>query len=376
MRRYDMLVKENKAWIDSLWEKFENKLSKTTIKSRDKIPYSIVEGNHDNQADDANITWWTNGFWGGLNALAYAQTKMNSYLLTAKRSEELLDACFDKTDKLDHDVGFLWHILSGAIYRLTGDSESKKRNLFMADFLKNRFNEKGGFIRCWNGEEKRAWTIIDCMMNLSLLYWASEETGDPSYKQVAIRHADMTMNDHIRKDGSVVHIVEHELDKVGVVSHYGGQGYDKNSSWSRGTAWAVYGFVLSYLHTGEKRYLDTAEKVADYFIESIKKTDYLPLADFKAPPTPIVYDASAGVIAACGLIELAKATNKENYLISAIHILKKLEKDCCDFSENDDSILQQCSGSYYHCRHIHLIYGDYFLAEALLKLKGLNFLPW
>lgn len=376
MSCYATLVKENRAWIDGVWEKIESKLAKTSLKSRDKIPYSTIDGVHDTQTDDTNITWWTNGFWGGLNALAYAHTQKNAYLLTAKRSETLLDACFDKTEKLDHDVGFLWHILSGAIYRLTGDNESKRRNLFMADFLKNRFEKKGYFIRAWNGEDKLGWTIIDCMMNLSLLFWASEETGDDSYKTIAILHADTTMRDHIRTDGSVAHIVEHDLEDGKLVQCHGGQGYDENSSWSRGTAWAVYGFILAYLHTGEKRYLETSKKVADYFISCIKKTDYLPLADFKAPPNPVVYDSTAGAITACGLIELAKATNDNKYLENALRILKKLEKDCCDFSDNDDSILQMGSGSYYHCRHIHLIYGDYFFIEAILKLKGSNFLPW
>ncbi len=363
-------------WIDDVWKKIENKLSKTTIKSRDKIPYSTIDGEHDNQADDTNITWWTNGFWGGLNALTYAHTQIDAYLHTAKRQETLLDACFKKTGKLDHDVGFLWHILSGAIYRLTGDNESKKRNLFTADFLKNRFNEKGNFIRAWNDEDKQGWTIIDTMMNLPLLYWASRETGDESYKRVAMRHADTTIRDHIRPDGSVAHIVRHDLQNGDFIEAFAGQGYDKNSAWSRGSAWAVYGFILSYLHTGEKRYLKASKQTADYFIGEIKKTDFLPLADFKAPKEPIVYDSTAGAITACGLIELAKITKDESYLKNAVAILQKLEKNCCDFTENDDSILQMGSGSYYHCRHIHLIYGDYFFAEAILKLKGAKFLPW
>ena len=222
-------------------------------------------------------------------------------------------------------------------------------------------------------------------MNLSLLYWASEEIGDDRFKKIAMRHMEMAMRDHIRPDGSVNHIVDHEQDKVGVKKVYAGQGYSETSCWSRGLSWAVYGSVISYIHAGKEEYLEAAKKTADFFIEHCKKTDYLPVIDFCAPETPVYYDSTAGVCAACGMLEIAKYVSEEEgrrYTREAINILKACDEHFCNYEEDEDALVLMGSErypsqeSYFKGVHIPIVYGDFFFVEALFKLKGNDFLIW
>ena len=169
---YNKIIKENKSFIDNTWQKLENKLSLTSIKSRHKIPYTTVNGVHNDYSD--YVFAWTNGFWGGLMWLMYEETKKECYKLTAEESEQKLDKAFEYLEGLHHDVGFMWHITSGANYRLTGNKKSKNRNILAAMSLMSRYNVDGEFIRAWNspkgGVDKSGWTIIDCMMNINILY--------------------------------------------------------------------------------------------------------------------------------------------------------------------------------------------------------------
>ena len=250
--------------------------------------------------------------------------------------------------------------------------------------LASRYDATGNYIRAWNGkwqgEDNNGWTIIDCMMNLPLLYWASEQLDDTRFKKIAIRHADMAMRDHIRPDGSVNHIVVHDPDQPDtVICTKGGQGYGVGSTWSRGAAWALYGFVLSYIHTGDVKYLDTAKKVAHYFIMNLEMNDWKALCDFRSPEEPVIYDSSAAAIAACGMIEIAKNVpefEKDIYLNAAIKTLKALDEHFCDYGEDEDSIVLKGTVMYTAGHHKPLVYADMFYAEALLKLKGSEFLMW
>lgn len=381
---YEKIIAENREWIEEIWKKLDNKLSRTAVKNREKLPYTTHDGDYDDHSQGKGITMWTNGFWSGLMWLMYSETKKECYKETAQISEKMLDGCFSYMEELHHDVGFMWHISAGADYRLTGNKEAKNRNLIAAMTLMSRYNVEGNYIRAWNGEwfgEKNdGWTIIDCMMNLPILYWASEVIGDERFKNIAVRHADMAMRDHVRPDGSVNHIVVHDVQQADtVLETKAGQGYAVGSSWSRGVAWALYGFVLSYIHTKEERYLDTAKKVAHYFISNVANTDWLPLLDFRAPETPVYYDSTAGAIAACGLIEIAKHCSeyeKDIYLNAAVKMMRAMEHNWCNWDESEDSILQMGSEMYTKGIHISIIYGDYFFAEAVLKLKGSEFSPW
>lgn len=375
---YKEIIAANREWVDGIWQRLDKKLSRVAVSSRGKLPYTTVNGVHDDRSGDP--LFWTNGFFGGLMWLMYAETGNECYRTTAEVSEKKLDAAFSHMDEWHHDVGFMWHILSGASYRLTGSPESKNRNIIAAMSLMSRYNVRGNFIRCWNGtwegEDVSGWTIIDCMMNLPILYFASRELGDDRFKAVAMRHADMSMRDHVRPDGSVNHIVVHSTECADtVLGTRRGQGYSADSCWARGDAWALYGFTLSYIHTGKSGYLDTARSVADYFIAAVEKSSWLPHLDLLSPNVPEYYDSTAGAIASCGLIELARVSGEDKYLEAAISILRAMEV-WCNWSEGEDSVLGMGSLMYTREQHMPIIYGDYFLTEAILKLRGSEFLPW
>lgn len=382
------IIAQNKTWIDSTWEKADTKLRRVAVKSRNKLPYTTVHGTHDDKFA-TQPGWWTNGFWGGMMWLMYEATGNEDYKKTAERSEVLLDTALVNVKSLHHDVGFMWHLTSGANYRLTGSSMSCTRNFLAAATLSSRFNYAGDFIRAWNnswdGYDNSGFSIIDCMMNLSLLYWASEEIGDNRFAQIAMRHADMALRDHIRPDGSINHIVDHTTDKPGVKGVLAGQGYSETSCWSRGLAWAVYGSMISYIHTKEKRYLEAAKRTGDYFIEHCKKTGYLPVIDFTAPETPVYYDSTAGVCTACGLLELAKYVSEEDarhYTEEALNILKACDAHFCNYEDDQDALVLMGSERYPHNEattkglQIPIIYGDFFFVEALCKLRGSKFFIW
>lgn len=393
MKSYNTILSENLEWAKQTFAKIDAKMSKVTLRSRDKV---CVDGVDENGVHIALGTpeGWTSGFWGGLNVLLYEHTKNEEYLKTAQAQEKILDPALSNFEGLYHDVGFMWHILSGALYRVTGDRSSRNRNLFAAASLFSRFVSDGGFIRAWNGSwggnAVENWSIIDCMMNLPLLYWASDEIGDDRFTQIGIAHADMAMCDHVREDGSINHIVEHSRETGEMICSRGGQGYGVGSSWSRGQSWGLYGFILSYIHTKEQRYLDTAKRIAHYFIANCCD-DWLPRLDFRAPEEPVFYDATAGAVAACGLIEIAKAVPEYEagmYLNAAIKILRAMEEKFIDFDPNTDVMLGYGSTRYpdetmlkndeWMKTHIHvsIIYGDYYYTEAILKLLGSDFLPW
>ena len=386
MKNYKQILEENRAWVEETFAKVDSKLRKIAVRSRDIAADGVDENGRHKPCP--NIAGWTRGFWGGLNAMMYEHTRAEEYLACAKSVEKLLDvALAEKTMELHHDVGFQWHILSGALWRILGDKGSRTRNLFAASLLASRFNIDGGFITAWNGQKQKNWTIIDTLMNLPLLYWASREIGDDRFKLIAMAQADTALCDHLREDGSVAHIVEHDRETGDVICTYAGQGCAVGSSWSRGQSWAVYGFTLSYIHTGEEKYLNGAKQAANYFIANCCD-DWLPRIDFRAPAEPIYYDSTAGLIAACGMIELAKLLPENEggmYLNAAVNLVRAISDAFGNFDENTDYVIGMGSGRYpipgtYTVEkanvHIPIIYGDYYFAEALLKLLGSEFLPW
>lgn len=384
-----MITGNDKAWVDSVIEKLTRKMEVISERSKDKIPAKAVDGVHDDRSletlvwnDDDGINWWTNGFWGGMLWLMYHETKEEKYADIARISEKKLDRCFEYYYGLHHDVGFMWLPTAVADYRLTKDPEARRRALHAANLLAGRFNPVGKFIRAWNNvgeDDTRGWAIIDCLFNIPLLYWASEETADPRFKQIAMIHADTVMDTFIRPDGSVNHIVEFDPFNGGVVRTYGGQGYEDGSSWTRGQTWALYGFVISYLHTEKKEYLDTAKRVAHYFMANIPENGIIPV-DFRQPKEPAWEDSIAAAVAACGLIEIAKLVGeyeKDIYLNAAIKMLKALEQSRCNFECDNDGILQNCTAAYHNpVKHENFTYGDFYFMEAMFKLKGGDFFIW
>ncbi len=383
-----MLTEKDKKWIEATAEKINHKMAWVSEKSKEKIPYTTVNGTYDSYDSSdkpyrisEGLNWWTNGFWGGMMWLMYHETKEEKYADIARFNEEKLDQCIVDYYGLHHDVGFMFLLTAVANYRITGNKESKKRGLHVANLLAGRFNPVGKYIRAWNewgSDNNKGWAIIDCMMNIPLLHWASEETGDPRFRHIAVMHANTAMENFIRPDGSSEHIVEFDAEVGGKIDTHGGQGYEKGSSWTRGQSWALYGFVLSYMHTKNQAYLDTAKRVAHYFIANIPESGLIPI-DFRQPKEDIWEDSCAAAIAACGLIELSKAVGeheKNLYLGAALKMLKALEEKRCNWTGDSDGIVENCSEAYHTNKHMNIIYADYYFMEAIFKLKGEDIFLW
>jgi len=366
------LSSADKIWIETIWKSLSQKFERNAIELQDMIPYSTTDGKYSDMSK-TDVGWWTNGFFGGIMWLMYQETQKECFKVAAQKQEKLLDGVFAIYDRFDHDIGFMWGLTSKAQYIQTGDLKSRARALYAANILAGRANIKANFIRAWN--HIKEYSIIDCMMNLPILYWASKELNDDRFQYIAQMHADMALKEHIREDGSAVHICVHDELTPKVIRTEAGQGYAVGSAWSRGQAWAVYGFILSYIHTGERKYLEASRKTADYFLEKVKESNYKTVTDFAAPSDAGLFDNSAGACAACGMIELYKLTSEEKYLEGAVKILKAMEEDCI-FDDSNQSIVQKCMISYRDGKFVDLIYADFFLCEAILKLKGSDYLIW
>lgn len=377
--KYNLNSVDNK-WLEETYEKIKAKLSAECDRVGDKIPYIAENGVYKEDKAETDIVWWTNGFWPGMLWQMYHATGEEKYLNTARRVEDKLDKAFDVYTGLHHDVGFMWLHSAVADYRLTGNERSKARALHASHLLAGRYNPRGKFIRSWN-RDRSGWVIVDSMMNIPLLYWARDEIKDPRFEYVAMDHADTVMKNTVRGDGSCNHVIVLDPTNGELLETPGGQGYGSGSSWSRGQAWAIYGFALSYYHTGKKEYLDTAKKVAHYFISQVDLTGNVAVIDFRAPKEPVFWDSTAGVCAACGLLEISKHVDeleKDFYVDAAIRILKATDEKFCNWDVNYDSIVQMGSGSYFtdHDKHVPIIYGDYFFIEAVLRLLDKDILLW
>lgn len=382
-------MERDELWVDGVLGKIRAKMEWVSEKNRDRIPYTTdAGGNYDDRSDpsvkwriDNGLNWWTNGFWGGIMWLLYQDGREEKYAEIARISERKLEKCFLDFNGLHHDVGFMFVPTAVADYRLTGNEDSRRTAMHAANLLAGRFNPVGRFIRAWNDleEDTRGWAIIDCMFNISLLYWASEESGDPRFRQIAMQHADTVMRHFVRPDGSVSHIVEFDPETGAYVKSHGGQGYGEGSAWSRGQGWAVYGFMISYLHTGKQEYLDTAKRVAHYCIANLSEEGIVPV-DFRQPPEPAWEDSCGACVIAGGLLEIAACVpnmEKRMYRDAAVKILRAIAETRADFGDGCDAIVQNCSASYHNEKHhVTMNYADYYFIEAIYKLKGIGELLW
>jgi unsaturated chondroitin disaccharide hydrolase len=319
---------------------------------------------------------WTSSFFTGMALLAWQETEdeyfLNQVLRLAPCYREKVFARFLDTH---HDLGFLYSLYSVALHRLTGDKEHREVGLRAAEVLAQRFNEKGDFIRAWghmNDGEFEDMAIIDCLMNLPLLYWAAEQTGNQKFYQIAVRHADTTLKNFVRPDDSVYHAYRFDL-KTGRPLRgdtYGGCMVE--SHWARGTAWAIYGFALSYGHTKKAGYLDASIRLARKFLASLDD-EVVPMWDFKLelePKAPRLRDASAGAVAVCGLQKLL--TYRPDDATLAMAIQRLLSRLCsADYLDSNPACPgvqkrgQVGSGERGGALNAYTSWGDYFLMEAL-----------
>lgn len=345
--------------------------------AENNIPRSITK--------DGAIRWitqpydWTEGFWAGTCWMLYERTQDEKWKEAAIASQKLVEHHKNLTN--DHDLGFIFNNSYGKAYRITGDKHYKQVLIDASNALVTRFNEKIGCIQSWdvvgNWQAERGWqfpVIIDNLMNLEMLFEASNITGDSSYRNIAIAHANTTMENHFRPDGSSYHVVDYDPDTGAVRSRVTAQGYADESAWARGQAWALYGYTMCYRYTKDQKYLDFAKKIADFILSHPNyPEDGVPYWDFDAANIPNApRDASAGAIMASALIELSSYTDSK-YLSSARLILDSLASDAYSAGqgENGNFVLMHSVGNFPGGNEIDvpLNYADYYYIESLSRLK-------
>lgn len=354
-----------------IMKRLETKVDRMIQQMGDKVPHFAGK---DGKYDDIGSDWWTTGFWPGILWIMYDMTGKEHYKDAAWKWDIILEEWFVKpTEEFHHDVGF--QFLSTAVikHKITGDQDAFRRGIEAANFLASRFNPVGNFIRAWN-EDKYGWVIIDCMLNISLLFWASEVTKDPRYKHMAIRHAETTMKYGVREDGSSNHIISFNAETGEYIESFGGQGLAPDSTWSRGSSWALHGFANTYRYTGDIRFLNVAKRVAHYFIAALPE-DHVPYWDFRLESLEgMSRDSSAAAIAASGLLEIAAvvpAGEKRLYADAAERILKSLTENYATWDQPEhEAILLHGTSSGTTNIDVSLIYGDYYYIEAMAKLNG------
>jgi hypothetical protein len=289
----------------------------------------------------------------------------------------------EKYNKGTHDLGFMLYCSFGNGFRLTGDSAYQSIMLTGAESLVSRFNPLIGCIKSWdhNGDKWQFPVIIDNMMNLEFLFWASKVTGDPKYRNICISHADKTIENHFRPDYSTYHVVSYDTITGLAEKKNTHQGYADESAWARGQAWGLYGFVVTYRETQDPKYLEQAKHIAAFILNHPNlPADKIPYWDFNAPDIPDAKrDASAGAIIASALIELsgyADETLAKSYLEVAKTQIRTLSspKYFAQKGTNGNFILKHSVGHLLGNSEVDvpLTYADYYYIEALLRLRALK----
>lgn len=376
--RYQISAEEVR-WAQETFALIEKKISAECGRIGSQMPYIPVDGHYQDMGEK-HLTWWTNSFWAGILWQMYHAVGEERYADCAIRLEERLDKALEDYQHLDHDLGFMWCHTAVAHYRLMKDEKARLRGLHAAAILASRFQPAGNYFRAWNTPGESV-AIVDCLMNLPLLYWGSETGGNDSWKRLAMAHADTALTEILRPDGSSNHIIKYDTKTGEIVERPGGQGYGEGSSWTRGLAWAIYGMCLSYRYTGKRDYLDAAKRTAHYFIAGAAADDYDVVIDFRAPGEPVYYDNTAAVCAACGLLELSEHVGeyeKAMYVKPALRLLHRITERFCNWNTEEDGITTKGSARYHRSedREVPIIYGDYFLVEAVLRLLDRDFLIW
>ncbi|MDQ1152583.1 glycoside hydrolase family 88 protein [Sphingobacterium zeae] len=353
------------------------------------MPTTYKEGNYVNWGS----SWWCSGFYPGTVLYLYEYTKDEKLLTEAKSKLKQLEK--EKYNKGTHDLGFMLYCSFGNALRLTGDSASYKEILSTgAASLATRFHETTKTIRSWDGGKNwdgQPWTypvIIDNMMNLEFLTEVSKMTGDQRYRDIAVQHANTTMVSHYRKDYSSYHVVDYNPKDGSIISRKTAQGAFDESAWARGQSWGLYGYTMMYRETGDKKYLEQARHIAQFYLNhpNLPK-DLIPYWDMdqnKLTPDSKYYsqkelrDVSTASVTASALLELAQYTTgseSQLYISKAEQMLRSLSAKPykADFKESGGYILKHSVGSIPHKTEVDvpLTYADYYYVEALVRYDRL-----
>jgi uncharacterized protein YyaL (SSP411 family) len=342
----------------------------------------------------SNMYDWTPGFFPGSLWYLYELTGEHKWKDVAEQWTTSLESL--KTFTKHHDLGFMMYCSYGNAQRLDPKPEYEAILVESANSLSTRFSESTGVIKSWN--YRKAWNdtvewfypvIIDNMMNLEMLFYASKVSGDKKYYDIAVKHSELTMKNHFRDDFTTYHVVNYDTITGEVLNRATCQGFSDNSMWSRGQAWAIYGFTMVYRETKDPRFLDAAVKAADIYLKDLPE-DLVPLWDFNVGETGYqpeeksyavqfqekCKDASAASIVCSALFELSEYANKETYIDYAVKMLHSLASPAYRalLGENANFLLMHSVGSIPHQAEIEkpLVYADYYFLEALVRYKNLG----
>jgi rhamnogalacturonyl hydrolase YesR len=324
-----------------------------------------------------NSDGWTSGFYAGILWQMYDKTKDMKWERAARRWTAGLEK--EKLNTHTHDLGFMLYCSFGNGYLLTKDPAYKEILLQGARSLSTRFSPITGCIQSWDHGHWQFPVIIDNMMNLEFLFWATKVSGDSSFYKIAVTHANTTLKNHFRPDNSSYHVVDYDTITGKVIARVTAQGAANESAWARGQAWGLYGYTVCYRETKDKRYLDQAVKIADFFLSHPNlPADKVPYWDFNAPNIPNEErDASAAAIAASGLLELCQyVRNDQKYFKVAEDMLNSLSSPAylAEPGTNHNYILKHSVGHKPAKSEIDtpIIYADYYYVEGLLRYEKLK----
>jgi len=323
---------------------------------------------------------WTSGFYPGSLWNIYKLTNNDRWKNRAIEYTERMDSVKYFTG--NHDIGFMIEGSFGNAIKAMNTAKYDSVIVQSAKTLAKRFRPKAGIIQSWNSSEK--WdcpVIIDNMMNLELLIHATQISGDSTYYNIAVQHADNTLKNHFRKDGSSYHVLDYDRESGAVLARKTHQGYADDSAWARGQAWGLYGFTVMYRETKDIKYLDQAIKIAAFInTHPNLPKDQIPYWDFDVEgnkDTP--RDASAAGITASALLELCSyvdSSTKSTYVNWATSIVNNLSSKeyLAEIGTNNGFILKHSVGSLPHKMEINVAinYADYYYLEALNRLNRLK----
>lgn len=314
--------------------------------------------------------WWCSGFPAGCYWYIYEYTDDSKMLELAKKHTAKLENILDYPTS--HDIGFQVNDSYGQAYRLTGEESYLPLIEAGAERLAGRFNPACGTTRSWSWGSWKHPVIIDNMMNLELLENASKLFDRPVFDSLARVHANTTIKNHFREDYSCYHVVDYDPETGAVAHKQTHQGYADESCWSRGEAWALYGYTMMYRETGDEIYRQQAENVASYLLGKLPE-DGVPQWDFNDPSENVLRDASAAAIMASAFVDLARLTGNDSYRALAEKQLRTLasEEYLSAPGENGGFLLRHCVGNMPGGSEIDtpLTYADYYFLEALVKIN-------
>ena len=348
------------------------------LQLKDGFPRSVKKG--DFEWSSTGLGGWTSGFFPGLLWYLYEYSGDEQLLVAAKDYSQMLEPV-KELEWNTHDLGFMMYNSVGKGFHITGNEHYKDWLLQTADSLAALYNPNVGTILSWPWmKHRRGWphnTIIDNMLNLELLFWASRVGDNKALYDIAVNHARTTLKNHFRDDFSSYHVLVYDSASPQVLQKITDQGFADESVWSRGQAWALYGYVMCYRETGLPEFRDAAIGISDYYITHLPN-DYVPYWDFKLPSFDgEEKDASAAAIAASGLLELSvlleEPSLKKKYYTAAVKTLNSLSSDKY-ISHSSMAILEHGVGSKPHDSEVGvpLIYSDYYYVEALMRLREMK----